>query len=100
VLLDNDEKERKRIEQLRLIQGTRIVLQAGFASTTSMRQAHPLLRHVPIDERMKLKSGELTTWGYDLSLPLSNAQSPMLNNAFVTPTTLSPLSSPLHDQIH
>jgi hypothetical protein len=53
---ENDEKERKRIEQLRF----RVL--ALYSKRDLLLACDKPIFDMPIDERMKLKSGELSTW--------------------------------------
>jgi hypothetical protein len=53
---ENDEKERKRIEQLRF----RVL--ALYSKGDLLLACDKPIFDMPIDERMKLKSGELSTW--------------------------------------
>jgi hypothetical protein len=53
---DNDEKERKRIDKLRF------QIHALYSKQPLLLACDRPIFDLPIDERMKLKSGELTTW--------------------------------------
>ncbi len=53
---ENDEKERKRIDKLRF------QIQALYSKQPMLLACDRPIFDLPIDERMKLKSGELTTW--------------------------------------
>jgi hypothetical protein len=55
---------------------------------------------MPIDERMKLKSRELTTWVRLVTVTVKGAIADAEQCLRDTNHSISTLSSPLHDQIH